>query len=99
MTTENDHDTDHGCEEVLAELYSYLDGELTDDKRTRIGAHLDGCSPCLEAFDFEAELRVVIKQRCRDEVPDALRKRVAESLSKLDRDLGLGSPSLGADAG
>ena len=86
------------CEEVLAELYSYLDGELTDAKRVSIGEHLDECSPCLEAFDFEAELRIVIRSRCRDEVPEALRRRIADSLSELDRDLGIGPSSLGADA-
>ena len=56
-------------------------GELTDDRRSRIRVHLDDCSPCLEVFDFEAELRLVIKQKCRDQVPDSLRQRIFDSLA------------------
>ncbi len=69
-----------GCEAALEELYLFLDGELTTDKRNQIEHHLDDCSPCFEAFDFEAELRHVISTRCRDEVPDSLREAVARIL-------------------
>ena len=84
---DHDHDHDHGhdhvdlpCESALQELYVFLDGELTSDKRDQIKSHLDDCSPCFEAFDFEAELRNVISTRCRDEVPDSLREAVARIL-------------------
>jgi mycothiol system anti-sigma-R factor len=72
---------DDECEEALAALYTFLDGELTDARRLEIREHLDDCSPCLEVFDFEAELRMVIRQRCRDQVPESLRQRVAEQLA------------------
>jgi mycothiol system anti-sigma-R factor len=76
---------DHGnCDEALHELYTFLDGELTDDRRTRIRTHLDDCSPCLEVFDFEAELRIVIKHKCQDQVPDALRQRIFDSIAGAD---------------
>jgi len=71
------------CAESLKELYAFLDGELTGDRRTHIKAHLDECLPCYEAFDFEAELRIVVSTRCREEVPEALRARVADALKKL----------------
>lgn len=76
----HDHDHDHGCGEVLRELYTFVDGELTVERRARIEAHLDDCLPCFEAYDFEAELRIVISQRCRDSVPNALRDRIAQAL-------------------
>ena len=68
------------CNKTLRELYGYLDGELSDADRTHIEHHLDDCSPCLEAFDFEAELRLVIRNRCTDQVPDALRTRIAQAI-------------------
>jgi len=68
------------CNDSLAELYTFLDGELTDDKRVEIRQHLDDCSPCLERFDFQAELKAVISQKCREEVPQELRDRIARSL-------------------
>ena len=70
----------HECQEALDTLYHFLDGELTEARRTDIQQHLDRCSPCLEAFDFEAELKLVIARRCRDQVPDHLRIRVAQAL-------------------
>ena len=45
-----------------------------------IQQHLDECSPCLEAFDFEAELKIVIARCCRDQVPEGLRQRIADVL-------------------
>ena len=71
------------CTEAAALLYHYIDGELTEERRMLISAHLDDCPPCLDAFDFEAELRVVVAQRCRDRVPEELRQRVAEALRQL----------------
>lgn len=95
----HDHGThDHGgCEEALAELYTYLDGELTDVSRARIQHHLDDCSPCLEVYDFEAELRLVVRHRCQEQVPDSLRARIAEQLARYDA-ADQTEPTAGADA-
>ena len=72
------------CEETLHEIWTYLDGELTDHKREQIKAHLDDCPPCLDAQGFEAELRKVISQKCRDEVPESLKLRIAEALQQAE---------------
>jgi mycothiol system anti-sigma-R factor len=68
------------CDDAVHQLYLYLDGELTPERRALIGHHLDECPPCFEAFDFEAELRMVISHKCREQVPDHLRERVARAL-------------------
>ena len=73
---------DPECREALDRLYHYLDGELTDSRRRQIKEHLDTCLPCLEAFDFEAELKMLIASRCRDDVPTHLRLRVVEALAE-----------------
>lgn len=70
------------CNETLRELYLYLDGQLTEDDRHHIEQHLNDCSPCLEAYDFEAELRLVVRSRCVDSVPEALRARIARALER-----------------
>ena len=70
------------CNETLRELHAFLDGELTDSDRDHIQHHLDDCSPCLAAFDFEAELRLVVKSRCVDQVPEALRARIAKAIER-----------------
>jgi len=68
------------CNDALEELYQYLDGELTEARREDITSHLNACGECFEAFDFQAELRQVVAHKCRDEVPDALKARVAHLL-------------------
>ncbi len=73
-----------GCNDALSELYLYLDRELDDATRDSIEAHLRECSPCLEAFDFEADLRRVIADRCRDRVPDSLRTQVSDALRRAE---------------
>jgi mycothiol system anti-sigma-R factor len=79
------------CNDALRELYEYLDGELTDERKTHILGHLEGCNPCLEAFDFEAELRILIAKKCQSEVPDALRDRVMAALRECDPAVAEGS--------
>jgi mycothiol system anti-sigma-R factor len=69
-----------GCQEAIHTLYNFLDGELTEQRRQEIALHLHECSPCLDAFDFEAELKLVIARKCRDQVPEALRQRVYRAL-------------------
>ncbi len=69
-----------GCEETIERLYTYLDGELTKQRRIEIARHLDLCGPCVGAYGFEAELRKLVANRCQDRVPDALRDRVAQAL-------------------
>jgi mycothiol system anti-sigma-R factor len=68
------------CTEAVRELYVYLDGELTEVRREEIRVHLDGCGPCGGAAEFEAELRRVIANRCKDRVPQSLIERVAMTI-------------------
>jgi mycothiol system anti-sigma-R factor len=65
------------CTTAIQQLYVYLDGELTEERRIQISEHLDYCGPCAGAAVFEAELRVVIANRCKDHVPESLRDRIA----------------------
>ena len=46
----------------MHELYHYLDGELTEERREEIRVHLDWCGPCGGAAEFEAELRTGDRQ-------------------------------------
>jgi mycothiol system anti-sigma-R factor len=74
------HDGGLDCNEAVHVLYHYLDGELTDERRAVIQAHLEACPPCFEGYEFEFELRQVIAKKCRDEVPPDLRARIADAL-------------------
>ena len=76
------------CVEAVHELYSYLDGELTEVRREEIRVHLDWCGPCGGAAQFEAELRKVIANRCKDRVPQSLIERVAAAIDEESKQHG-----------
>lgn len=61
------------CNETLRELQTYLDGELPDDMKFVIDEHLLECTDCMQAFDFHAELKLVIATKCKtDAMPPSL---------------------------
>lgn len=68
------------CVETLRAMYLFIDRETDEARRDELGQHLADCPPCLEKFEFEAELKTVIAARCTDEVPDHLYERVRSSL-------------------
>ena len=71
--------TDRDCNETLRELEIFLDGEMTTEELTVIRAHLEDCPNCLEAFDFHAELKQVIAEKCQhDEMPADLLSRIEQ---------------------
>ncbi len=68
------------CQAMIARLYHFLDGELTDARRAKIMRHLEGCPACFSAYDFEAELRIVVRERTRTHVPPSLLGRIRVAL-------------------
>ena len=82
--------TGHNCDDALSELHLYLDRELDSGTMARVEAHLRGCSPCLEAFDFEAELRRVVARGCREQAPDSLKSKVLDALKACEGEAELG---------
>jgi len=69
-------DDDIDCDRALIELYEFLDGELTVERRERIEFHLHGCQHCFASFDFEQELRLVVRSKLQSEIPPTLRDRI-----------------------
>ena len=65
------------CKQTLQELDTFLDGELSPTTREQIHNHLEGCVDCLQAFDFQAELKQVIRRKCStDEMPPGLLAKI-----------------------
>ncbi len=71
------------CEESLAQIYLFLDGELDEATRASIEIHLEHCSPCVAAFGLEMELRALVSRCCREPVPRELRERIAAALQEM----------------
>ena len=75
MSCGEPHETD--CSEVLDHLYEYLDREMPDSDCEKFKEHFDECSPCLEKYGLEQEVKKLVKRCCgHDEVPSDLRSKV-----------------------
>lgn len=75
MSCGEPHDTD--CSEVLDHLYEYLDREMPDGDWEKYRAHFEECSPCLEKYGLEQEVKKLVKRCCgHDDVPADLRSKV-----------------------
>ncbi len=61
------------CEELMQ---PYLDRVLTPVEQTEAEAHLAGCTYCSRRYTFEAELRVYVKNACREEMPPELKAKL-----------------------
>ncbi|NLU72031.1 mycothiol system anti-sigma-R factor [Streptomyces sp. HNM0575] len=75
MSCGEPHETD--CSEVLDHLYEYLDREMPDSDCEKFKEHFDECSPCLEKYGLEQEVKKLVKRCCgHDDVPSGLRSKV-----------------------
>ncbi len=89
------------CVDAIRSLYLYLDRELGPEEVAAVEAHLHACSPCFEAYDFEAEFRMVISTKGRAPLPPDVHERLDQMLADLGADAvgpdstGLGGPTLG----
>ena len=72
------------CNEVLGEVFLYLDLECDDERRDLIREHLDECGPCLREFGIEKEVKLLVSRCCGSErAPDGLRERLRAKIAEL----------------
>ena len=83
MTVE---DPDHGhtdCAAVIAEVWTLLDGECSDETREQLRRHLDHCPACLRHYGVEERIKVLIATKCSGEkAPGYLVERVRLQISR-----------------
>ena len=78
------------CSEVLARLYSYLDGEIEDKSFAQIRQHLDECGPCLREYGLEEAVKRLVQKCCGSEAaPTALRTKVLVRIQAIRAELEL----------
>ena len=69
------------CDMAIAQLWDYLDGELTPERMTAVKLHLERCSHCLPHAIFgEKFLKALHDCSGPCDMPEDLRTRVMERL-------------------
>ena len=82
MSCGNPHETP--CSEVLARVYSYIDGEIDNISYAEIRQHLDECGPCLREYGLEEVVKKLVHKHCgRELVPSDLRARVLTRIQQV----------------
>lgn len=82
MSCGNPHEVP--CSEVLALVYSYLDGEMEDIGYGQIHEHLDECGPCLREYGLEEAVKRLVHKCCGHEaVPGELRAKVLTRIAAV----------------
>jgi len=75
----DEHETD--CDEVLAEVWLFLDHECDRTRRELLRKHLEECNPCLAAYGIEEKLKELLARKCGGELaPRELRSRLREQI-------------------
>ena len=77
------------CDDVLDELYQYMDEETDEDTRGRIRQHLEACAPCLCQYGLENDVRALIARCCGgDQAPASLHERIRVRITELTIETG-----------
>ena len=73
------------CTEATRQLWEYLDGTVDPGDRVLLEQHLARCRRCCGELEFARELRSFLAGSGREEIPDDVRRRLAETLERLGR--------------
>ena len=72
------------CDEVLADVYLYLDDETDPRIRDRMKLHLHECAPCLQQFGLEQDMKSLVARTCGgDRAPFELHERIRVRLTEV----------------
>lgn len=70
------------CQEVIRNLWDYLDGRLDPVTTTRLRAHIAICGPCFEYQQFQSHfLELLATMRSRAGATDRVRAKVLARLA------------------
>ncbi|HEX5144909.1 MAG TPA: mycothiol system anti-sigma-R factor [Mycobacterium sp.] len=71
------------CAAVIAEVWTLLDGECTEETRERLQHHLEECPTCLQHHGLEQRVKALIARKCSgDKAPEGLRQRLRIEISR-----------------
>lgn len=71
------------CEEVMEQLFDFLDRELDSGLDERIHHHLERCRDCFTRAEFEKRLRARVNEAAEVEAPERLRRRIRRVLDEF----------------
>jgi mycothiol system anti-sigma-R factor len=81
VTVDDPGRADCGCDDVLRDVWLFLDDEMNPDRRAVVQQHIDECSPCLAEAGFDSALKSLLSRKCGgDKAPEELKARLLIAL-------------------
>lgn len=71
------------CKDAVRQLWEYLDGNVTEDDRDAIEAHLSVCKRCCGEVEFAEELRGFLERNGREEMEQETHSRLISFLEQI----------------
>ncbi|HEX2258039.1 MAG TPA: zf-HC2 domain-containing protein [Afifellaceae bacterium] len=71
------------CEEVITQLFDYLNRELDPETLAAIEEHIRLCRGCFSRAEFERRLRARLAQAGEAEAPESLRRRTRRIIERF----------------
>lgn len=71
------------CEEVIEQLFAYLDRELDGELSADIAHHIARCRDCFTRAEFEKKLRARLAETTHAKAPERLQKRIKGILDRF----------------
>jgi mycothiol system anti-sigma-R factor len=80
MSYSGEHES---CADFLDRIVYMLDNELDDNEVVAVRLHLDECGPCLEKYDVQRTIKMIVARSCAESAPAELRERVKVRLRQV----------------
>jgi mycothiol system anti-sigma-R factor len=80
MSYSGEHES---CADFLDRIVYMLDNELDDNEVVAVRLHLDECGPCLEKYDVQRTIKMIVARSCTESAPAELRERVKVRLRQV----------------
>jgi len=72
------------CNEAIEQLHEFLDNELDDGNHSTIKQHIEMCHKCCEKFEFEQNLKKIVKDKTLlHKTPQPLLQSIVSQLADL----------------
>ena len=66
------------CDEVMRQLFDYLDDEVEIAAGDEIHHHIEECRSCFTRVEFEKQIKDRVRSAGKDSAPESLRNRITD---------------------
>jgi mycothiol system anti-sigma-R factor len=71
------------CADFLERIVYLLDNELDEGECAAVRIHLEECHPCLETYDLQRTVKMLVARSCSERAPETLRERVRVQIHEV----------------